>query len=266
MRLGDRVLGVLAVQSLRPQAFDEEDRFTVETIAGQVAVALENARLLEAERQLRSLSITEERNRMAREIHDTLAQGFMGIIMQLRAMQGATNPDTARFHREQAEALARESLQEARRSVWNLRPATLEAGGLAGAIADELARLERRAALSTDLEVVGPASDLPPAVETALLRVAQEALHNTLKYARASRVTVRLAITSHGNAELTITDDGVGFNPTAPKPPSGAGTGGFGLPGMAERAHALGGTFHLDTAPGAGCRISVRVPINSRRP
>ncbi|HYF91676.1 MAG TPA: GAF domain-containing protein [Symbiobacteriaceae bacterium] len=89
MRLGDRAVGALVVQSLRPGAFDADDLFTVRTIAGQVAAALENARLLEAERHLRDLSIAEERNRMAREIHDTLAQGFLGIIMHLRAMQGA---------------------------------------------------------------------------------------------------------------------------------------------------------------------------------
>lgn len=260
MRLGDRVVGALVVQSLRPGAFDGEDRFTVQTIAGQVAVALENARLFEAERSLRDLSIAEERNRMAREIHDTLAQGFMGIIMHLRAMQGAGDPDTARLHRTEAETLARESLQEARRSVWNLQPQRLEGKSLAEALAAEVADLERRTALSTDLNVASDLPRLSPAAEAALLRIAQEALHNAVKYARASRVQVRLTQDPDGSIALEVEDDGIGFvPPTVVQEPSRAGTG-FGLPGMAARAHALGGTFAVESAPGAGCRIIARIP------
>ncbi|HWI63909.1 MAG TPA: histidine kinase [Symbiobacteriaceae bacterium] len=259
MRIGDRMVGALVVQSLRPDAFDAEDLFTVQTIAGQVAVALENARLFEAERHLRDLSIAEERNRMAREIHDTLAQGFMGIIMHLRAMQGAGDQENARLHAAEAETLARESLQEARRSVWNLQPWRLEGKGLAEALSGELTGLQRWAALSAELTTAGDLKRIAPATEAALLRIAQEAFHNTMKYARASRVQVTLT-EGDGAVTLTIADDGVGFDPvavnaTAPRP-----GGGFGLPGMADRAHALGGTFTVDSAPGAGCRICVRVP------
>lgn len=259
MRLGDRVVGALVVQSLRPNAFDGEDLFTVQTIAGQVAVALENARLFEAERSLRDLSIAEERNRMAREIHDTLAQGFMGIIMHLRAMQGAADPATASLHRAEAETLARESLQEARRSVWNLQPHRLEGKSLGEALAAEVAAIERRTALSVELTVAGDLPQLSPAAEAALLRIAQEALHNAMKYARASRVQVRLT-SEGGSVALEVGDDGVGFDPPIiMQDPVKAG-GGFGLPGMAARAHALGGTFAVESAPGAGCRIIVRIP------
>ncbi len=260
IRLGERVLGVLVVQSLRPDSFDSEDLFTVQTIAGQVAIALENARLFEAERQLRDLAITEERNRMAREIHDTLAQGFMGIIMQLRAMQTAASEETARFHRETAEALAKESLQEARRSVWNLRPRPLEGKGLAGALADEVASLDRRAALHGMFTATGDTDSLTPAVEAALLRVAQEAIHNAVKYARASRVEVTLAVLPD-RVELTVSDDGVGFDPQAqPVRARAPGGGGFGLRAMADRARLLGGELVLDTAPGAGCSVIARIP------
>lgn len=264
IRLGERALGVLVVQSLSPDAFDGEDLFTVRTIAGQVAAALENARLFEAERQLRDLAVTEERNRMAREIHDTLAQGFMGIIMQLRAMQTAADGDTASFHRESAEALARESLQEARRSVWNLRPRPLEGKGLAGALADEVASLERRAAMHGFFEAVGDVDRLPPAVEAALLRIAQEAIHNAVKYARGSHVTVRLATASH-EVELSVADDGVGFDPAAmASRPAEPGGGGFGLGAMAERARLLGGELILDASPGAGSRVVARIPLRGR--
>jgi signal transduction histidine kinase len=245
VRLGDRLLGMLVVQSIREGSFDAEDLFTVRTIAGQVAVALENARLFAAERQLRDLAVTEERNRMAREIHDTLAQGFMGIIMQLRAMHGAGDADTARFHHEQAEALAQESLQEARRSVWNLRPLRLEGKGLAGALAAEVEGVERRSGLRATLSTEGDTDRLPPPVEAALLRIAQEALHNTVK---------------HADAELSVTDDGVGF---AVPGGSGATTsgGGFGLGGMAERAGLLGGHLRAESVPGAGCRIIAQMPL-----
>ncbi|HEY3364278.1 MAG TPA: GAF domain-containing sensor histidine kinase [Symbiobacteriaceae bacterium] len=258
MRLGDRTVGVLVVQSLRPAAFDSEDLFTVRTIAGQVAVALENARLLEAERHLRDLSITEERNRMAREIHDTLAQGFMGIIMHLRAMQGAPDAETAGRFREEAEALARASLQEARRSVWNLRPWRLEGKGLAGALADEIAGMERRAALGVQLNTDGDLKGLAPEVEAGLLRIAQEALHNTVKYAQATRAEVLLTARD-GVVELAIADDGIGFDPAAVAQ-SGRSGGGFGLAGMAERARSLGGTCGVESAPGLGCRVTVRLP------
>ncbi|MDF2627479.1 MAG: two-component system sensor kinase [Symbiobacteriaceae bacterium] len=260
MRLGDRVVGALVVQSIRPGVFDSEDLFTVQTIAGQVAVALETARLFEAERGLRDLAIAEERNRMAREIHDTLAQGFMGIIMHLRAMQGAADPAAAGLHRDEAETLARESLQEARRSVWNLQPHRLEGKSLAEALAAEVAAVERRAALSAELTAQGDLPPLTPAAEAALLRIAQEALHNAMKYARASRVLVRLTAEANSVA-LAVEDDGIGFDPSAFGPErTGAGGGGFGLPGMAARAHALGGTLAVESAPGAGCRIIARIP------
>ncbi len=261
VRLGGRTLGVIAVQSLVAGSLDQEDLVVARTIAGQVAVALENARLFAAERQLRDLSITEERNRMAREIHDTLAQGFMGIIMQLRAMQAAATPEQAELYREQAETLARESLQEARRSVWNLRPLSLEGSGLAGALQSEVESLEQRAALRGALQTVGDIDRVPPQVQAALLRIAQESLHNAVKYARATSLVVRLAVTD-GWAELQVTDDGVGFDPAAagsrrPTP----GDGGFGLAGMAERARLLGGTLLVESAPGAGCRITARIPV-----
>ncbi|WP_374712190.1 GAF domain-containing sensor histidine kinase [Symbiobacterium terraclitae] len=257
IRLADRTLGLMVVQSLSPDPFDEEDHFTVQTIAGQVAVALENARLLEAERQLRGLAVVEERNRMAREIHDTLAQGFMGIIMQLRAMEAAADPETARFHREAALTLAQESLQEARRSVWNLRPRPLEDRRLSEALAAELAALQRQVGLSGQFTARGAVDDLAPHVEAALLRIAQEAMRNAVKYAQATRLDVRLA-EAGGEVTLQVADDGVGFDPACPPRPAG---GGFGLGMMAERARQVGGSLELDTRPGAGCRVVVRVPL-----
>lgn len=257
IRLGERTIGAIVVQSLAPAAFDDDDLFTVRTIAGQVAVALENARLLAAERELRGLAITEERNRIAREIHDTLAQGFMGILMHLRAMRGASGPEAAELHRAQAELLAQEGLEEARRSVWNLRPERLVRRGLAGALQDEVERLQKRAGLHVALRVSGDTEGLPAPVAAGLLRIAQESLHNTLRHARASRAEVELTVGPDG-VTLTVSDDGVGFDPAAP--PRSSELGGFGLRGMYERARLLGGELTVDTAPNQGTRITVRIP------
>lgn len=266
IRLGERSLGALIVQSQRDDAFDDDDLFTVETIAGQVAVALENARLLEAERQLREFAVAEERNRLAREIHDTLAQGFMGILMHLRAMPGAPDAQAARFHREQAELLAQEGLQEARRSVWNLRPRPLEEKSFIAALSDEVKRFQLRSGVPADLEAPRNVDGLSPRRQAGLLRIAQEALHNVAKHARASHVMVRLTATPAW-VELVIRDDGVGFSPD---PGDGAGrkaasmdgsVNGFGLAGMRERAYLLGGEIWIDSAPGKGTTVTVRVPV-----
>lgn len=258
--LAGQILGALVAQSRRPDAFDREDRFTLQTVAGQLAVALENGRLLAAERQLRDLAISEERNRMAREIHDTLAQGFMGILMQARAAsQIAEGQEELQFHLDQIQALASQNLQEARRSVWNLRPQPLEGRTLGEALAEEVANAGQRAALDARFAQAGAPIPLPANVEITLLRAVQEALNNAIKYSSATELTVTLtyepvAIT------LTVADNGKGFDPAA-LPATTPGSGGFGLQAMADRARTLGGTITLTTAPGQGTAIQLQIPI-----
>lgn len=263
IRLAERTLGLMVVQSLGPDAFDDDDVFTVNTIAGQVAVALENARLFDAERRLRELAITEERNRMSREIHDTLAQGFMGILMHLRALRGIDDEKAANEHRQAAETLAQQSLDEARRSVWNLRPARLHGQGLAAALQDELQRLGRQAPLTTELHLPDDRriiDDLPPDSSAALLRIAQEALHNVAKHAKASRVRVTLHVIG-GIAELRVEDDGIGFSPAESGTSDGTRRRTFGILGMRERAQSFGGSVAIESAPGAGTSVHVRLPV-----
>lgn len=290
IRHGRRTLGAMVVQSASPRAFDDDDVFTVDTIAGQVAVALENARLFESERQLRRLAITEERNRIAREIHDTLAQGFMGILIHLRAMRGADDADTAARHRSAAESLAQESLQEARRSVWNLRPARLHDRGLLGALEDELERLRSQSELRTEFAVSGDGDvveSLSSDGAAALLRIGQEALHNVIKHARARSVRVLLHADGAG-VQLIVSDDGVGFVPGRPARfastrvgdgnrsafedggnrsafDDGVNQTAFGLIGMRERIEAVGGTFAVETEPGAGTTVRARVPVAAKQ-
>lgn len=269
IRLGERTLGAMVVQRLHPDPFSDDDAFTVKTIAGQVAVALENARLFDTERRLRQLAITEERNRMAREIHDTLAQGFMGILMHLRALRGTKDAVAADKHRTEAESLAQQSLDEARRSVWNLRPARLQDSTLLVALEDELHRLHRQIGVEVELTVPDNgaiADDLSPDHAAALLRIAQEALHNIAKHAKAQRVGLTFRGTQEF-VELLVEDDGVGFtsSPSAesdgvgfsPPPPGQT----FGMLGMTERAQRLGGSVTFDSIPGSGTTVHVRLPL-----
>jgi signal transduction histidine kinase len=258
--LGDLTLGALVAQSRRPSAFADDDIFTLQTLAGQLAVALENGRLLAAERQLRDLAITEERNRMAREIHDTLAQGFMGILMQARAAsQVIDQPADLQFHLDQIQTLASQNLQEARRSVWNLRPRPLEGRTLGEALAEEVAGAGQRAAMDARFSQEGAPVPLPASVEVVLLRCAQEALNNAIKHSGATELTVRLTYLPE-EIELVVADNGRGFDPAALPPPA-PGAGGFGLHAMADRVRTVGGTASIIAAPGQGTMVHIQMPL-----
>lgn len=230
------------------------------------AAALASARLAgeERERAARAsdLAVAEERNRLAREIHDTLAQGLAGIVLQLEAAEDSLPPGsgTAAAHLDRARALARESLQEARRSVWNLRPRRLEEAGLAGALA-ALAEETTGDGVRVDARLE-PAPPLAPAAAEALYRVAQEAVANVRRHSGARRASLELAAApgpgGRPGARLTVTDDGHGFDPAARTGPTPAG--GFGLWAMAERAAALGGQLEIVSEPGRGTRVRLWLP------
>jgi signal transduction histidine kinase len=215
--------------------------------------------------QAREAGILDERQRMAREIHDTLAQGLTGIITQLQAAEHAAGePAEWREHFAAATRLARESLSEARRSVNALRPEPLETRRLSDALADVARRWSELHGIEVKVMTTGTTRPMPPEAEVALLRTAQEALANVAKHARATRVGVTLSYLEHEVA-LDVCDDGRGFDP-APLPASGrdsdrAGSnGGFGLVAMRQRIEALSGTLQVESEPGAGAGISARVP------
>jgi signal transduction histidine kinase len=212
----------------------------------------------------REAGVDDERRRIAREIHDTLAQGLAGIITQLQAAQ-ATPPGGGRSatHIEAALSLARDSLTEARRSVQALRPEALERGRLADAL-DEAARRSLLATTVTpEIRVTGEIRSLHPDLEVALLRVAQEALANAAHHAHPSRVAVTLSYLDDEVA-LDVVDDGVGFDPASlsgSTPPDGSG---YGLTAMRQRVAERGGTLEVESEPGGGTALSVRVPIAVR--
>lgn len=221
--------------------------------------------------QAREAGILDERQRMAREIHDTLAQGLTGIVAQLQAAEHeADDPAGWRRHFAAATRLARESLAEARRSVDALRPEQLESAPLSEALASVAARWSALHGVPARVTTTGTARPMRPDAEAALLRAAQEALANVAKHAQATRVGVTLSYLD-GEVALDVRDDGKGFDQAVGPPDTdGAGSrdaaadpgghGGFGLVAMRQRIEGLAGTLQIESEPGAGTGISARIP------
>ncbi len=258
IRVKDKILGVLDIESNELDAFNESDLFTAQTLADQVAIAIENARLYQETSQM---AVMEERNRMAREIHDTLAQGFTGIILQLEAAEQALGDGNSEVlqHLNKASSLARGSLNEARRSVWDLRPQALERLSLVEALRQEVARFAQSSNIKARFDVSDTTRELPLDIETALLRICQESLANIRKHAQANEVKVEL-IFDQSNVLLTIRDNGVGFNTDNKKDEGQVEHRRFGLISMQERARNLGGTFEVQSEGGEGTIIRVVIP------
>ncbi|MGD1033003.1 MAG: histidine kinase [Candidatus Dormibacteria bacterium] len=226
-------------------------------IGNQVGLALSTARLSDEGREM---AVLEERTRLAREIHDTLAQQLTGIVIQLEAAQALVSRDPERSIPALASAqeLARSALAEARRSVWDLRPAPLASTGLISAAEKEVERFRHRTGIGARLraEHMAPPPALRPQSEVTLLRITQQALANIAAHSGASRVTVRLRNLGD-HVELTVKDNGHGFDTSALPP------GSFGIVGMSERARIAGGTFQVESAPGRGTTITVDLPVST---
>jgi signal transduction histidine kinase len=209
--------------------------------------------------QAREAGILDERQRMAREIHDTLAQGLAGIVTQLQAAEQAQDePQRWRRHLTAAIELARDSLTEARRSVHELRPEPLSTARLSDALRDVASRFTELHGVAATVEVAGTVRPMAPEVEVVLLRTAQEALANVARHARASRVVLTLSYLDHDVA-LDVCDDGLGFDPGRP-PEAVPESGGFGLVAMRQRVEGLFGALSVESQPGEGTAISARIP------
>ena len=207
--------------------------------------------------------MVEERNRLAREIHDTLAQSLTGIIINLESLKpyatGRSGADAEVL--AETEVLARGALEEARRSVLGLHPTPLQHQSLRDALAAELAGLAQRAGLATQFYVQGAERALPPDVATALFRVAQEALQNIYKHAAARHVILGLVFEAEA-VVLTVEDDGVGFAPAV----AGTGRDRRLRPGEHGRAGAqFGGEFRLTSHPGHGTAVRAALPYDRAR-
>jgi signal transduction histidine kinase len=246
-----------ALQQSRAQA--EELRLLSEQLEARVVD--QTAQILAGEREGATIA---ERARLAREIHDTLAQGLTGIVVQLGAAQRAlaVAPAAADEHLDLAARMARESLAEARRSVWNLRSADLERGDLGDALSG-LAERQARSNTPATFRQSGEPWPLPLDIESALLRVAQEALANVAKHAQASQVQLTLEY-QPDVVRLLVSDDGAGFDEASLSQTVRAGPwGGFGLAGMRERLAALGGSLELRNDHGATVEARVLRPASA---
>ena len=244
-----KVWGLLNIRFQKVREFSREELALTQALAHQAMLAIQ---LLRLSRQSREAMVEAERNRMAREIHDTLAQGFTGVIIQLEAARRALKRrDAAKATErvEQAEDLARVGLGEARRSVLAMRPRSLEALSVRSALEDLFRRMTSGSELRTIVEMVGAEPPLCPEWKEVLLRVAQESLTNTIKHAHAR--TFKATFTgSPDELQLDFVDDGSGFNLKKRHD-------GFGLQGMKERIDQIGGKFILSSAEGEGTRIRI---------
>jgi two-component system NarL family sensor kinase len=250
-------LGVMNVASTDWRELSPEDLRLLYTIGDLLSIAIERARLYAKSAETGAV---EERNRLAREIHDTLAQGLAGITLQLETADVLleSGQDVPRIRKtiEKALTLARASLEEARRSVLDLRAAPLEGRTLAQAL-DALAQeTVSKGDLAVDFVLVGGERPLPVRIEAGLYRMAQEALANVVQHAAAQRVTLSLT-TLPEQVTLVVEDDGHGFDPVQTQRDR------FGLIGLNERAKLLGGALQLHSSPGAGTRIEINVPVRS---
>lgn len=253
LRVRDRVVGVLHAFAPTGAGWDEERLRWASGLAAQAAVAIENARLYE---RARDEAADEERRHLARELHDSVSQAIYSVVLTAHAAQQRTgrDPEGARAALDTVIELAEAALAEMRALIFELRPEALAEVGLIGALHRQLDGLELRHGLAT-VRHLGAEPDLAFATKQVLLRVAQEAIHNVVKHARASTVTVRTA-THLGSVELEIGDDGIGFAPDGSYP------GHLGLTSMHERVAALGGRLLVDSAPGRGTTVRVRVPTS----
>ena len=260
IRSRDGVLGALYLTDKEDApGFTEEDERLIEMLAAHAAIAIENARLYERGREL---SFVEERNRLARDLHDSVVQKLFGVV--LAAQSAATlfdrDGDSARAQVEKLQELAQDAIQELRSLIFQLRPPAVESDGLAAALEKQVQVLRRVHRQDIDLRLTGEPR-LRPGIDDEVFRIAQEALHNGVKHAEADRLELHLA-EGERRLALTVRDDGVGFDPAATAHRSRR----LGLTSMEERAAALGGTLRIDSAPGKGTTIELEVPLdgNSR--
>ncbi|WP_374983680.1 GAF domain-containing sensor histidine kinase [Streptomyces fradiae] len=259
VRDGDETIAALFLANKRSPSpgggcgFTAEDEELLGILAQHAAIALTNARLYERSREL---TIAEERSRLAHELHDAVSQKLFSLRLTAQAAAALVDRDPARAKGElqQVAALAAEAADELRAAVVELRPAGLDEDGLVHTLRTHVQVLDRAHAARVTFDGGGIRA-LPAAQEEALLRVAQEALHNALRHSGAGGITVRLARHGQG-ARLTVTDDGKGFDPRAVRR---AGRH-LGLVSMRDRAGGVGGRLTVHSAPGAGTTIEMEVP------
>jgi two-component system, NarL family, sensor kinase len=250
---GEKKLGVMNVASPDWRSLSPEDLQLLYTVGDLLSIAVERAGLFARSTRLGAV---EERNRLAREIHDTLAQGLTATALQLESADALLDAGSAKAHEplRRALSLTRSNLEEARRSVLDLRAAPLEGRPLSEALKALVDRWEAETGIGARYRAVNGSRPLPPRVEAALYRICQEALTNVARHAEAEHAEIRLVATPD-RVRLVVEDDGRGFDA------SGVPAGRHGIVGMRERAEMLGGTLEVRSCSSAGTRIEATVPL-----
>jgi len=252
IRLGERTIGMLAISKEQAGFFTQRHAELATALGTHAGVAINNAELYRTAQQAASL---EERQRLARELHDSVSQALYGIALGTRTarMRLGDDPQNAAEPIDYVASLAQAGLAEMRALIFELRPESLEEEGLVAAIEKQAASVGARYKLGVELDL-GEEPDCVLDIKEALYRITQEALHNVVKHAQASRVEIRLRRVD-GSIELMIRDDGRGFDTAQSFP------GHVGLQSMPERARKLGGSLTIDSAPGSGTKVTAELPL-----
>jgi signal transduction histidine kinase len=256
LMLKERVIGLLSVSHSEPRYYTARHAALALAIANHAAVAIENARLYE---QAQELAAVQERQRLARELHDSVSQALYGISLGAHTASTLLERDPSRVAEplNYVLSLAEAALAEMRALIFELRPESLATEGLVTVLTKQAAALQARYGVEVHTELCDE-PDVPLKVKQELYRVAQEALHNTAKHAHAGRVDLRLNWTPEAIV-LEICDNGIGFDP------AGSFPGHLGLHSMRERVTHLGGMLQIESAPGQGTRIHLRLPVSVQR-
>src|SRR6516164_8195375 len=252
LSLASQLIGSVTFRFSEDRQFRPEEIEIAQALASQASLAIQLTRLANGARQS---AVLEERNRMAGEIHDSLAQSFVGISMQLDAAEAAASKAKSVRHIQRANELARFGLAEARRSVLSLR-SSVQPGGLVKAVQQLVERSNVPGVLRCELESEDiPEESIPPQVQHELVRICQEAMSNAVRHARPTIITITLRWTAP-NLTLQVTDNGSGISGSCLEQ-----TAGFGMANMRARVEKLGGTLQIETGAGRGTSIIVSLQI-----
>jgi signal transduction histidine kinase len=253
LRVETKVIGVINILD-KPGEMTQEDIRIIDLFADQAAMIIEHVRL---QHQSEQLAVLEERQRLARELHDSVTQALYSVTLYADAARMAFSAkkwEALERNLQEVRNMAREAMYDMRLLVFELRPFMLETEGLIAVLRARLAAVEDRAGLKTEVVIEGERR-LPIVIEEELYRIAQEGLNNVVKHARARQVRIHIQY-NEKSISLEMMDDGQGFDPKTVNQ-----SGGFGLQGMAERVQRLGGNLEIESAPMQGTHLRVTVPI-----
>ena len=263
---GGKVIGLIMVESQQEFAFDDSDLEILETVAFQVASAIEHARLLQ---KTREIAIVEERTRLARDMHDGIAQNLAYLLIQVdRGLIMVEEGSKLEAQLEQVSALLKQNIDELRRNIFDLRPVDLEGKSIFEVLENFVAEFGRRWNLKTSWRAHQEEGiTISPEVESSLYRILQEALSNAQQHAQCTSLSVQLDVVDRDWVNLEIVDNGLGFDLDQISRGQGRPRSkGLGLISMRERAESVGGEFRVESAPGRGTRIYTRLPLGLAGP